>query len=161
MCNTLVTLFTFSLSTGKSADRGTTKDDLYLTGGPQNSLEKGKHPPVVSNWVHFLNSRAPVGSIGNYCSVANPEYSSSQYCLPFSNDILYILWGWPFNVRSSGEENKNLIEVDYIEEGLTLIFKFLALIYMAGGLNDTHSFEWPFLLKFLCTKIVKQFVFLV
>ena len=26
---------------------------------------------------------------------------------------------------------------------------------------DTHSFEWPFLLKFLCTKIVKQFVFLV
>ena len=26
---------------------------------------------------------------------------------------------------------------------------------------DTHSFEWTFLLKFLSTKIVKQFVFLV
>ena len=35
------------------------------------------------------------------------------------------------------------------------------LIYMAVGLYGTHSFEWPFLLKFLCTKIVKQSVFLV
>ena len=35
------------------------------------------------------------------------------------------------------------------------------LQYMAVGLYDTHSFEWPFLLKFLYTKIVKQFVFLV
>ena len=32
---------------------------------------------------------------------------------------------------------------------------------MAVGLYDTLSFEWPFLLKFQCTKIVKQFVFLV
>ena len=32
----------------------------------------------------------------------------------------------------------------------------------AGGTREkTHSFEWPFLLKFLGTKIVKQFVFLV
>ena len=37
----------------------------------------------------------------------------------------------------------------------------LTLIYMAVGLYDTHSFEWPFLLKFLCTKLVEQFVFLV
>ena len=26
---------------------------------------------------------------------------------------------------------------------------FVALIYLAVGLYDTHSFEWPFLLKFL------------
>ena len=36
----------------------------------------------------------------------------------------------------------------------------LTLIYMAAGLHDTHSFEWPFFFKFLCTKIVKQFLFL-
>ena len=37
----------------------------------------------------------------------------------------------------------------------------LTHIYVAVGLNDTHSFEWPFPLKFLCTgtKIVTQFVF--
>ena len=35
------------------------------------------------------------------------------------------------------------------------------LFYVALGLYDTHSFEWPFLLKFPCTKIVKPFVFLV
>ena len=39
----------------------------------------------------------------------------------------------------------------------------LTLIYTAVGLfdSDSHIFEWPYLLKFLCTKIVKQFVFLV
>ena len=30
-----------------------------------------------------------------------------------------------------------------------------------GTIYDTHGFEWTFLLKFLCTKIVQQFVFLV
>ena len=30
----------------------------------------------------------------------------------------------------------------------------LTLIYMTVGRYDAHSFEWPFLLKFLCTKIV-------
>ena len=39
--------------------------------------------------------------------------------------------------------------------------KYLTLFYVAVGLYDTHSLEWPFLLKFLCTKIVKQCVFLV
>ena len=37
----------------------------------------------------------------------------------------------------------------------------LALFYMAVGIYDTHSFEWPYLLKFLCTKIVRKFDFLV
>ena len=40
-------------------------------------------------------------------------------------------------------------------------FWLLTLIYVAVGLYDAHSFEWPFLIKFLWTKIVKQFVFLV
>ena len=48
-----------------------------------------------------------------------------------------------------------------VRERLPLQLCTLTLIYMAVGLYDTHSFEWPFLLKFLCTKIVKQFVFLV
>ena len=38
---------------------------------------------------------------------------------------------------------------------------YKTLIFVAVVLYDTHSFEWPFLLKFLCTKIVKLFVFLV
>ena len=42
-----------------------------------------------------------------------------------------------------------------------IYYLLLTLLYMAVGLYDTHSFEWPFLLKFLCTKIVRQFVFLV
>ena len=45
------------------------------------SLEKGKQSPLVSNWADFLNSRAPVGGIGNYCTqVYKPQYSSSQSC---------------------------------------------------------------------------------
>ena len=34
---------------------------------------------LVSNGEDFLNSRAPVGSIGNYCTLGyQPEYSSSN-----------------------------------------------------------------------------------
>ena len=35
---------------------------------------------------------------------------------------------------------------------IMLLSGLLTLIYMAVGLYDTHSFEWPFLLKFLYTK---------
>ena len=35
------------------------------------------------------------------------------------------------------------------------------LIYVTLELYDTHSFEWPYLLRLIWTKIVKQFVFLV
>ena len=51
--------------------------------------------------------------------------------------------------------SKAIIEyflVAFEQKGFLLTF-----IYMAVGLYDTHRFEWPF----LCTKVVKQFVFLV
>ena len=36
-------------------------------------------PPTVSNSVPFLNSRAPVGSIGNYCTLG---YKPENYTVP-------------------------------------------------------------------------------
>ena len=49
----------------------------------------------------------------------------------------------------------------HISVKVSLKIQTLTLIYMVVGLYATHSFEWPFLLKFLYTKIVKQFVFIV
>ena len=38
--------------------------------------------------------------------------------------------------------------------------QLLTLLYMAVGLYNTHSFEWPFLLKFLVQSIVFIYMFL-
>ena len=55
--------------------------------------------------------------------------------------------------REAGEQAYGLIEINR--------WTHLTLIYVAVGLFDTHCFEWPYLLKFLCTKVVKQLVFIV
>ena len=61
---------------------------------------------------------------------------------------------------------RKVLSSAYHEEQAVELFIFgvkglKTLIYVAVGLYDTHSFEWAYLLKFLCTQIVKQFVILV
>ena len=69
-------------------------------------------------------------------------------------------------VLSQHSYSQNL-ENEHIEAVESEWVRNLILIYVAVGLQyeymilTSHSFEWNFLLKFLCTKLVKQFVFLV
>ena len=63
------------------------KTFLILKGSAKEylSLEKGKHPTLI-NWEDFLtNSSAPVGSIGNYCTLG-----SVQSLCPTKEHIVYI-----------------------------------------------------------------------
>ena len=71
----------------------------------------------------------------------------------FSNSIENGSWTL-LRLKETTHELKKHFDQDTIP--LTLIYS-----YVAVGLYDTHNFEWSFFLKFLCTKIVKQFVFLV
>ena len=70
-----------------------------------------------------------------------------------------------FQLSSKGydEKNEKIITVKLnriLRNFIIILLSYLSLIYVAVGLYDTHSFEWPFFQKLLCTNIVKQLVFL-
>ena len=109
-------------------------------------MEEGDFPDFLAS--RDLGDSIPFGQVFD-----------SIKCLPATRqDSLEIPLSESFSLRVL----RNKIFLDRkSDRKCTSITTFCSLIYMAVGLYDTYSFEWPFLLKFLCTKIVKQFVFLV
>ena len=118
-------------------------------------LYSGNHfsdPPKMGNvWMRELRE--------------GPLVTPKQYSEPTFDPMLGFPTGRkPRVLTVTAEVRRNLKKFNKITvKEHFLAFRhnlFRTLIYVAVGLYDAHSFEWPYLLKFLCTKIVKQFVFL-